>query len=303
MSQSTPSNRIAHLALFTVMLCYAINYFVAKQVFTQINPFALLAMRSIVAVIFFVLVGWLFVKEPIKERKDYVRLFACAVFGVMVNQLFFLWGLSKTSAINSAVMMITTPIFVFLIAALLRTERFTPLKILGLVIAFIGAFMIVTQGSKFELGTETLQGDIMIMINAASYGTYLVLVKPLAIKYNPLTIIKWIFIFGSMFTIPFGIIQGALFDLPWSEISSKTYAATAYVLIFATLVTYSLNAFALKKVPSSSVGIYIYLQPVSVSILSFFLASGDINSQKLLYMLIVIGGVYLVNRQTAKQVV
>lgn len=295
MTQKTPPNFSAHLAMFSVSLMYGINYFTAKVAFSEgLSPFAALSVRAMVAGSVFFLFHTFFIKEKIQKPRDYGYLLLCALFGVSINQTFYLWGLSKTTPLNAGVLMITTPVFVVIFARLLKTESFNARKLTGLALSFIGAFMLISGGKIADLGigTDTLDGDLMIMLNAASYGVYLVLVRPLILRYNTFTIIKWIFLFGG--AINFCVGFPAFISTEWSGFSGEVWFGLAFLVVFATLAAYFLNAWAMKKLPSSAVGMYIYVQPVFVTLISGIFFEGVVTFAKLVFILIIFAGVWLV---------
>ncbi len=285
----------AHLALSAVALFYGVNYITLKPVFTEgFNSFEILGLRCLIAVTVFGLFHAFVIKEKVNDRKDLLRLAVCALFGVSINQTFFLWGLSETSPVHSSVLMISAPVWVFVIAWFLRQERINFQKLVGLVISFGAAVALVLSGNSGDpTGNEpSAFGDMLITINAASYALYLVLVRPLIQKYNAFTITKWIFIFGS---IP-NIVIGAFFFEPehFQNISNQALGGIVFLVIAATLGAYFLNAWALKAVPSSSVGVYIYLQPVLVTLLSGILGLGEVSLLKISFILLIFAGVFLV---------
>jgi drug/metabolite transporter (DMT)-like permease len=141
----------------------------------------------------------------------------------------------------------------------------------------------------------TLKGNIFILINAFSYALYLVLVKPLMKKYNPLTIVKWIFIFAAIPIIPFSWKE--VISTDWQNFTPAIWISFFYVLIFVTFFSYLLNASALKKVKPSTVGIYIYLQPVIASLVALSLGRDELSLIKIISGIIIIYGVYLVSTQ------
>lgn len=279
----------------TVAIFYGVNYFTLKSVFEEGHSnFAVLALRCIFATTFFILFHTFAIKEKIKSGRDYLMLALCALFGVSLNQTLFLWGLKETSSVNAAVLMITTPIFVFLVAWLLKEEKITPRKLLGLFISFVGAAMLIVSGSdeSMKISGASISGDLMIIGNAASYGIYLVIVRPLVLKYNTFTIVKWLFIFGSIPNIAIGMPD--LMVMEFSKMSTEAWIGVAWLLAFATVGAYFLNAWSMKKVPSSAVGVYIYFQPVFVTLFSVILSKGDIDWIKLQFILLIFAGVYLV---------
>ena len=287
---------MAHLALISVAIFYGVNYFTIKVAFKQgFNSFEVLGVRCAIATLIFVLFHTFVVREKIKSRSDYLLLAVCGLFGVGMNQTFFLWGISKTSPVNASVLMITVPIFVFLMAWLSKQEKLTLQKLLGLALSGGGALGLVLMRENSANVESNWLGDIFIVINACSYATYLVLVRPLVQRYNAFTIVKWIFIFGSIPNITLGIV----FFEPqhFLEISSEALFGIVFLILAATLGAYFLNAWAMRSLPSSAVGIYIYVQPVFVALIASFLGSGDIDLLKIQLILLIFGGVFLVTSQ------
>jgi drug/metabolite transporter (DMT)-like permease len=284
---------LAHLALFGVALIYGANYSIAKEILDggYLSPLALVLFRILTSIILFFFIHLFFIKEKV-ERKDLFLLAVCGIFGVFLNQSFFITGLKFTTPINASVLMVTTPIFVLLISILLKVEEFTTLKLTGVLIGAAGTLMLIfSKGSvSFE---GTLKGDLFILTNAFAYALYLVMVKPLMQRYNPITVVKWIFLFGFIPVLPLGW-KGAM-SVDWQSFGTAVWLAFLYVLVMTTFFTYLLNAMALKTVKPSTVGIYIYLQPVLATIIALSLGKDQLSLMKITAGLVIITGVYLVS--------
>ena len=183
----------AHLALLIVNLIYGANYLIAKGLMPElIEPSGFILLRVLGATTLFWILR-LFVKLQPIESEDYPRLILCGLFGVAGNQLFFFNGLNLTSPINASIIMTANPILVLLMASVLIGERISRVRVLGIAFGAAGAiWLILTSADGSRLSGNWL-GDLMILINAASYAVYLVLVKPLMQKYSPATVISWCF--------------------------------------------------------------------------------------------------------------
>jgi len=131
-------------------------------------------------------------------------------------------------------------------------------------------------------------------INASSYGIYLVLVKSMMKRYQPITILKWIFTIGFFMVLPFGV--GQLQGVPWENFPMQIWGAIAYVLIMVSCLSYLLNAFALKNVRASVVGIYIFLQPIMATIVALLAGRDTLSMAKIFAAVLIFCGVYLVSR-------
>ena len=252
----------------------------------------MVAIRTLGAALFFGLLAYRQGWEPIRGDSDYARLLLCALLGVSLNQIFFFQGLAQTSPVNAAAIMTTSPLFVFLAALLIYRQSFTPVKVLGLMMAFAGAAGLSLKGGRLDLGSGTTLGDLMVMINAASYGTYLVVVGPLMRRYRVMTVVAWVFGLGALVNVPLGLPY--LMAVPWAAVSAGSLWGAAYVLVFVTIGTYSLNGWALQRLPSSAVGVYIYLQPVIAAGVSLVWGAEVATWRQIALMGLVIIGVYVV---------
>ncbi len=286
----------AHIALFLVALIYGANYTVAKEVLDNdyVHPLALTLMRVIAGLSLFWVLHAVLIKEKI-DRKDIPRFILCGITGVAVNQMLFISGLKFTTHINAALIMTTAPVLVLGVSWLILKEPITRKKMLGIALGLAGAAVLIIYGKKFAYTKEGLIGDIMIFLNALSYGTYLVIVKTLMRKYHPLTVTKWVFGFGILFVLPFGTHE--LINTPMNTFTLHTWMAIAYVLLCTTFLAYLLNAFALKLVNPSVVSTYIYLQPLIATAIALFFGKDELSSVKVMAGLLIFSGVYLVSKR------
>ena len=191
--------------------------------------------------------------------------------------------------------MTTNPILVMIVAAFLIRERITPMKLGGIVLGFAGAVWLMVGSSQSGFGFEGSLGDLFILINAMSYGVYLVLVKPLMHKYSPLTVIRWVFTFGLLYVLPFGASQFR--EIEFQAFSDQIWLEVLFVIIFTTFLTYLLNVYALKKVSPTVVSFYIYLQPLIASFAAIFMGHDNVTLVKILSTLLIFVGVYLVGAE------
>ena len=294
------NNILPHLALFLVNLIYALNYSIAKDVMPDyIGPSGFILLRVIGGSLLFFLTYIFFIKENV-ELKDMVRLLFCGLFGVAINQLFFFEGLNLTTPINAAIIMTVSPILVIIFSAIIIKEKITIRKLLGIFLGIVGAATLILKSGSISIDNAFFVGTILIFINATSYSIYLVLVKTLMIKYNPITVMFYVFSFGLIFVLPFGLNE--LLEINKPSFSKIIYLKVAFVVICTTFLAYLLNAFALKTLNPSVVSTYIYLQPVLASVVAIFLKSDSLDFIKILSALFIFSAVYLVSIPTKKTI-
>ncbi|MGZ4034401.1 MAG: DMT family transporter [Bacteroidia bacterium] len=285
----------AHLALLAVNIIYGANYSIAKEVMpAYVQPFAFVIMRVGGALILFWIVSAIFIKEKI-DKKDLPRIALLAVCGVACNQLLFLKGLSITTPINAAIIMISNPIVVLIIAAVVLKERISVSKLAGISFGVAGAAIMLLYSKTFSFGSETITGDLMILVNSISWACYVVLVKPLMMKYNTFTIVKWVFLFGFIYVLPFGFRE--FMQVSWSTMPSSIWHDVFFVVVGTTFFAYVLNTYALRALSPAVVSIYIYLQPFLATLIAVFYYRNDtLDARKILSAILIIIGVTLVSQ-------
>ena len=283
----------AIIALFIVQLLYGFNYTFAKSVMNggYIHPFGFVLLRVIGACTLFWIFGLFLPKEKIK-KKDFKTIFIAAIFGVFINMLFFLKGLEYTTPIHAATIMTITPIIIFILSAIVLKERITNLKILGIVLGFIGALILTLYGKSARVADDIPLGNLLIFLNALSYSIYVIIVKKLTHKYHPFTLIKWFFLFGFILVLPFGFTE--LSQVEWQSFTPEISLSVLFVVIGATFFTYLLNPWAISKVRASMVGIFIYLQPVIAGVFALVTGTDVINTLKVIAIMLIFLGVYFV---------
>jgi drug/metabolite transporter (DMT)-like permease len=285
-----------HIALFVAQVIYALNYSIAKRLMPDyITPMSLVFYRVVGAALLFWLLS-LFVENEKVTRADMIKMSWLALYGVVINQVFFIWGLSLTSPINSSIIMISNPVVVFIFTLIILRERITFLKFTGLGLAITGALLILTFRGNFEMGSDTMAGDIMTLVNSISWAIFIVLVKPIMQRYNTVVAMKWLFLFGSIYMMPIGL--GAALHTSWSVFDTNALWALAFVIVATTFFAYLLNLYGLKELSSNTVSAYIYLQPFLASLFAILIGEDTLTPTKLLSGFLIISGLYLVNRKT-----
>lgn len=280
-------------ALTLVSLFYGINYSVLKVVVPEyIGSFGFIVFRVVIASSIF----WMFYffhQEKIHWRKDGLSLVLCSLTGVAINQLMFYKGISLTSAVNGSIIMTLTPILVLIWSFFITGEKITKRKIIGVLIGLIGAIIIVYHPSSIS-SAGNWKGDLLVLLNGSSYALYLVLVKPLMKKYNPITVVTWIFTIGIVFVVPVGFNEAAQVEL--TKLPVKVWYSAAYAILIVTVVVYFLNAWSLAKVNSSVVGAFIYLQPIFATFTAILFFGEVFLLKHLLASVFVFTGVWLVTK-------
>ncbi|QVY67565.1 DMT family transporter [Polaribacter sp. Q13] len=287
---------LALIAVSIATLIYGLNYTIAKEVMPiYVKPFGFILIRVLGATTIFWILG-LFITSQKIEKEDYLKILLASFFGVGLNMLSFFKGLSLTTPISASVMMVTSPILVLIFSSILIRKAIGKQRIVGVIIGLIGTVLLITYGNSSDTNaTNSNWGNFLVFVNAASYGLYLVISKNLTAKYHPIVLVKWLYLFGLIFTIPFG--YNELTAVKWQEMPTNIYWNIGYVVVFTSCITYLFNLYGLSKLKPTTVSVFIYLQPVIATIFALIVGSDSLNFVKISATLLIFSGVYLVTKQ------
>lgn len=290
----------AHVGLLATNIFFAINLSAVKYLTSNnyMQPFGINLIRVAVSVLLF----WMmFLVKPSSkkvESKDIPRFLLCAFSGIAINQLMFLKGLSYTYPIHAALLMLTTPILITIIAAWLLKERISFFKIMGLGLGVTGAIVLIAGRPKSGEANHVFLGDILILTNAIAYTVYFILVKPLMLKYNPVQVIRLVFTFGLPMVLPFG--WGEFVAINWASFNTTAVVCIGLIVIGGTFLAYLFNIYGIKVLGASVAGSYIYLQPVFATIIAMLFLHENLELYKIIAAVAIFSGVYLCNKQANK---
>ena len=290
---------LALIAAIVATSIFGFNHTIAKELMPNVlSPNALLYSRVLGAAICFWFVS-LFTKREKVEIKDFKLIIICAIFGMGLNMITALNGLYNSTPINSSIITTLAPIFIFLISVILLKEKISKRKYAGVFIGFIGTLTLILLNEKsLENAPNINLGNFYLFINSISYALYFVLVKPLTEKYNMITIMKWLFLFSIFINMPFGLVE--FMQVEWVEINHTSFIKIFYVVFCTTFLVYLLNLYALKNLKATTVGMFIYLQPVIGILFAIYRGADKLTVPDISSVLLVFTGVYLVSKKTSK---
>lgn len=283
---------LALIGATLVSVIYGVTFTIAKDVMPAfVKPFGFIVMRVGISAILFWLCALFIGKEKI-ALADFPRIAAAAFFGVALNMLTFFEGLSLTSPIMASVLMVTTPMIVLVLSAIIMKEKIVGKKAVGILLGLAGTVVLILYGRTVGTGENALWGNFLVFVNAVSYGLYLIIVKKLMEKYNAFAFVKWIYLFGFIMVLPFGWSQLAQVDM--SAMPFNIATKIAFVVIISTFLTYLLNLLSMKELKPTTVAVFIYLQPFFATVFAIGLGKDELSLIKLLSALLIFTGVYLV---------
>ncbi len=282
----------ALLAATTASTIYGVNHTIAKGLMPDvIQPFGFILLRVSGAALIFWIISLFFPSEKI-ERRDWFRFVICAFFGMVLNMLAFFKGLSLSTPINSSVIITISPVLLLMLSAIILKERITWLKSLGIFLGLCGALVLILFGLKEQPNAPNIPlGNLLFIVNASSYSIYLILIKPLVPKYSSITLMKFLFLFALLINLPIGFSEFT--EVEWTSLPIDAIWKLGFVVLCTTVMTYLLNIFALKQLSPSTIGAFIYLQPVIAVLFAVLVGADSLTPLRIGAAVLIFLGVYL----------
>jgi drug/metabolite transporter (DMT)-like permease len=298
--QLTDRGFAPHLALFAVQLMFGTWPIVGKVALRSISSTSLVMLRMLGATIAFMLLRVNLGQLRKIPRRDLAWLVVCSLLGVTLNQLLFVKGLALTTVINATLLGTTIPVFTLIVSIAFGYDKISLRRSLGILLAASGVIYLVNP-LRADFSGQTNTGNLMIVTNCLLYGAYIALSKDLFKRYGALNVITWMFCIGSLAMLPIGVY--ALSTDNFQAVSANVWLAVLYIIVVPTVAAYYLNAWALTRVPPSTVATYIYLQPLIAFGFAPWLLGESFNSRILIASLLIFAGVGVVTKRGRSQAV
>ena len=282
------------VALLLAQLCFGSLPVIGKIVLAVLPPVALVGIRTTITCLILVGIQSFRGRFWLKERGDYWRFAALSLFGVVLNQLFFIGGLSLTTASNTSLLAVMIPVFALAVGSVAGFERLTAKKICGIILAAIGVIILIDP-RKASFSSQTTLGDMFIIINCLAYGIYVATSKGAIMRNGIFRSMMWVFIFASIVCIPLGAWSLSTIDV--SAVEPRIWLIVLWIGIGATAVPYLLNALALSKVEPSTVAVFVYLQPIIGFTLAVLFLGEHIGLSFVIASALIFSGVFFVTRK------
>ena len=286
--------------MFAVTLIFGINIPLSKSLLpVWISPEGLTLSRIIFGAAIFWIAS-LFVPHEKVTFKEHRFFLIGSLVGVVFNQGLFITGLNMTSPIDASIIITSGPLFAMIFAAFLLKEPITLLKVAGVVVGASGAILLVFNGHHSSTAhASNLTGNLMVFGSSVIYAFYLVFTKPLTLRYSPITMMKWMFLYASIFVAPFYYRQ--VLSAPGYTHPEKTAVLQMlYTLCFATFLAYLLIPMAQQRIRPTTISMYNNFQPLVASIVAVSVGMDHFSVIKGLSALLIFAGVYLVTRSKAR---
>ncbi len=277
---------------------------VSKWVMTggMISPFVVTDMRIGGAMALF-WIGSLFQKPEHVCHKDLLTLFFASLFAIVLNQGSFIFGVSLSSPGDASIITTSMPLWAMLLAAYILKEPITGKKVLGIAAGASGALLLIMGSSHITTvassGNTYVWGDLLVLFAQLCYAFYIVRYKNFVNKYSLFTIMKWMFTYAFIFTLPFS--ASDLMHTNWVGMDWTHIAALAFIVVGGTFLSYMLVVVGQKNLRPTVAGMYNYVQPIVACVVAVCWGMDSFNTTKLAAIVLIFGGVYLVTTSKSRK--
>lgn len=284
-------------ALVAVQVLFGLHYLAAKVLVQTIPPRPWALIRAAVSGL--ILLAYVrFRGMPLPRGRTLLKFFGLALIGVAINQWLFVEGLSRTTPGHSALINTSIPVVVLLIAVGFGRERPTPRRLAGIATTLLGVLVLIGP-DRLDFRSEAFWGDLLTLVNALSYSLFLVVSKPILEREGTVTATSLFLALGALWLVPVG--APGLLALDFAAVPARVWLLGAFIVLAPTIAAYGLNMYALRRVESSIVALFVYLQPVIGVGLSLALGFERPTLRLFAAATIVFCGLYVALRAPARQ--
>lgn len=289
-----------HAALIAVSLIYGYFYVAVKILLKTLAPPQLILLRFVLTAIIVVVIDRVFYKQPLPKGRDLLKISGLGLVGVFLVQILVVIGLQHTTAFHSALIMATIPIFTLIFSIASRLEVFRIQKLIGILVGFVGVVILLffSGAPGTALPATYLTGDFIVLLNALAFSWFLLGSRSILQRYREFSFMAYCYIVSAcLFVVLFfaghWFSQGSLGLEFLSKLTGSHWMLIAYVVLFASIGSYTLNNYALKRVSPSIVAIYIFIQPIISAVAGFYLLGEPFNLHMAVATAITFLGVFL----------
>ncbi len=270
------------------------SFVATKVALEELNPQTIILLRIVLGCILLFIIA-ISTKRDFKiTLKNHGWIFLLASIAV-----FHLWiqitGLKYTTATNTGWIIGVTPVFIAVLGFLVFKEKLSPVRIMGIAIAFAGLVLLISKGNIFRIGFLTHKGDFLVLASTVTWSVYSIVTKKIALSYPPLMTIFFLFLMMAIIISPFaitGTVLNTILHLP-----VRIWLAVLFLGIFCSGVAYVLWAQALKELEAAKVGAFLYIEPFVTVFAAWIVLAEVISVITIISGIIITAGVILVNRK------
>jgi drug/metabolite transporter (DMT)-like permease len=287
-----PSKVLIFGVLVLIQVLFGINFGTSKIVLISLDPFVWSNLRFLIAgLIMLSLTLALKRPHPKFSREFFLPMIPLSLLGMSLGQGLFLFGLKLTSSVNTAIITSTIPLMVMVVVVVRKQEDITINKAIGFLVSFLGV-VFIKDLSAATFSFNTIAGDLLVLSGALCFALYLSYGKKFLMSFDNMWVTSYMFLISSVMMLILNIIRGSELDFS-QDFGQEFFICSSYTIVGATLLTYFLNNWALKRAASGNVALFIYLQPIVAGFIGYFFLGEEVSIRMIICSLLIVIGVVI----------
>jgi len=295
-SSNLDPHKLALIETALAIGLWAVSFVFIKIALREVSPVTLITLRFGMAALLLGVVSAASGEMQHIYRLGLLRAALVGAVGMTIQQLLQVKGQVTASAGAAAFLTNTAPAFIVLLAAIFLHERLRAWKVVGVVLATLGAGIITTGGdlSLLKQGRVAAPGSLWVLASAVLWAVYTILNRFVVQHQPPAMATSAMMLVGMVFMLPLFIANQGWQEL--GRLSQPGWAAIAYVGVFGTAGAFWMYTRALKRSPASSLAAIQNIEPLVAVVAAALIISEPVTPALFLGGAAILCGVYLAER-------
>jgi drug/metabolite transporter (DMT)-like permease len=287
------------LLLLCVVVIWGINYTFGKYGVMELSSIDFTAIRMMIAAPLLLLITLGIERSICIKRNDLIRLLIVSVVGVSLYQTLFMETIKYISATNASLIISISPIFTTVFSLLFKQEKFSTQKLIGSLIAFVGAVLVLLVEDPTSSQKNIFIGSIIGILASMSWGLYPILANPLIHKYSALRVTAWSAMIGA---VPLVLLSKSNLAYISIHVHLTTWLSLVYSIFMVTIFGLVMWYIGVQKIGATNTMVYMYLTPLTAVLFAAIWAGEHIYLQQIIGGIVIFIGLWFVKYKSKNRI-
>lgn len=272
------------------------SFIATKIVLREVSPVTTVWLRFTIGVLVLGAATWHSGQFAWPSRKTAGYYALLGFLGITFHQWLQSTGLVTAQATTTAWIITSTPVFIAVLGWLFLRERLLPMQVLGIGLAALGVVLIITQGQPARLvgGRFGASGDLLVLLSAPNWALFSILSRWGLRQFPARRMMFFVMGFAWLFTSLLLVLGPGLREIP--QLTLAGWGGVFFLGAFCSGLAYIFWYDALKALPASQVGVFLYMEPFVTVVIAALLLNESFGWSSALGAAAILSGVWLVNR-------
>jgi drug/metabolite transporter (DMT)-like permease len=217
--------------------------------------------------------------------------------GVTLYNLFFFFGLQTVEAGRGALIITSNPLWVALGSVWFFRQHFRAINIAGLLVCSLGVAIVLSRGQLVTLFSQGIAaGELSLLGCALSWAAYTLIGKKLmnsSSPLQPLALVTYSCVSGSLLLLVWIILSGHPIRL---NNSINLWLSISYLALLGTVAGFVWYFQGVQKIGAAQASVFVFFVPVSAILMGHLILNEALTLSLFLGAILIISGVWMVNK-------